>query len=423
MLRKRHSMLLNGRPCVRLVGLGLSACGRGEKVTGPLPLTFATVSAGFEHTCGVTTGGAAYCWGQNDYGELGDATNTGPEICSFSQAAPEPCSTTPVAVAGGLPFVAVSASEHTCGVTAPDRAANCWGYNSVGQLGDGTTTDQSRPVVVTGGLTFAQVSAGSLHTCGVTVGSAAYCWGENSFGGLGDGTTTHRSSPVLVTGGLSFVQVSAGGLHTCGVTTGGAAYCWGGNFGGQLGDRDTIHRSSPVLVTGGLTFAQVSAGGSHTCSVTKGGAAYCWGAAQLGDGTNGGPEICMNNTPCSTTPIAVAGGLTFVTVSAGSRYACGVTTVGAAYCWGENLFGQLGVGDTTDRSSPVPVSGGLTFAAVSAGTQHTCGVTTGGAVYCWGFNAYGQLGNGPNRGPEICLHNRPCSTAPVAVGAGSPSRP
>ena len=97
-------------------------------------------------------------------------------------------------------------------------------------------------------LTFAAVSAGYLYTCGLTTAGVAYCWGFNSIGQLGDGTTTDRASPVLVGGGLSFAAVSTGSGHNCGLTTVGAVYCWGGNLHGQLGDGTTTDRSSPVPV-------------------------------------------------------------------------------------------------------------------------------------------------------------------------------
>lgn len=346
-------------------------CSGGKSPTQPatVALVFAAVSAGSQdHTCGVTTAGAAYCWGGNTLGELGDGAR-GP----FPQ-------TRPVAVLGGLTFATISAGlSHTCGVTT-GGAAYCWGDNVLGQLGDGTMTPQTSPVAVLGGLTIATVSAGEYSTCGVTIGGAAYCWGYNSFGQLGDGDTIGRTSPVAVIGGLTFVTVSAGGGrgHTCGVTTGGAAYCWGNNYEGQLGCAYPCQGPSPQPVLGGLTFAAVnpSAGGDHTCGLTTGGAAYCWGAGKFGP------------------PVAVGGGLTFAAVSAGAAHNCGVTTGGAAYCWGDNSNGQLGEGDTTSQTSPVAVLGGLTFTAVSAGSQNTCGVATGGAVYCWGRNDHGQLGDG-----------------------------
>ncbi|MFN0178017.1 MAG: RCC1 domain-containing protein [Gemmatimonadales bacterium] len=337
-------------------------------------LTFTSVGSGPGATCGVTTASAAYCWGYNFSGELGDGTTT-------SQPSP-------VLVAGGLSFATASVlGSHTCGVTTTG-AAYCWGYNGRGQLGDGTAIDRSSPVLVSGGLTFAAVGpAGGDFTCGVTTAGAGYCWGANEVGQLGDGTTTSRTSPVLVAGGQTFSMVTGGSKHACGVTMAGAAYCWGFNGQGLLGDGTTTHRTSPVLVAGALTFATISARYQHTCGVTTAGTTYCWGVndrGQLGDGT----------TTSRSSPVLVAGGLTLAAVSAGDNHNCGVTPAGAAYCWGYNFKGRLGDGTSTSRLSPVPVVGGLSFATVSAGRNHTCGVTTAGAAYCWGENDLGQLGTG-----------------------------
>src|SRR5439155_1275576 len=158
--------------------------------------------------------------------------------------------------------------------------------------------------------------------------------------------------------------------------------------------------STPVAVSGGLTFAAVSSSNSlnFTCGVTTAGAAYCWGDniyGELGKSTTD----AINPT---TTPGAVSGGLTFASVSAGDGFACGVatsftcgvTTAGAAYCWGSNFYGQFGNGTTISSTTPVAVSGGLTFASVVAGYYGACGVTTNGGAYCWGNNPLGELGNG-----------------------------
>ena len=299
----------------------------------------------------------------------------------------------PFNVIAAVSFASVSAGgDHTCGVTT-GGAGYCWGDNSEGELGTGPISNSPTPVVVSGGRTFVAVSAGSDFSCGVTTGGAGYCWAANDHGQLGNGSTTNSITPVPVSGGLSFASVSTGHFvalaYSCAVTPGGAAYCWGDNTFGQLGNGSGTSTSTPVAVAGGLTFAAVSAGGEHTCGVTTGGAAYCWGdntLAQLGNGSG---------TSSSSTPVAVAGGLTFAAVSAGAAYGCGVTTGGAAYCWGT---GPLGDGSSTRSSTPVAVAGGLTFAAVSAGGGHTCGVTTGGAAYCWGDAESGQLGNGSGSG-------------------------
>jgi len=347
-------------------------------------VTFTSVTAGSFHTCGLTPAGAAYCWGENGNGQLGDGT-LAPRLAPVMVAQP-----------GGLTFTNVTAgSFHTCGLT-PARAAYCWGLNVDGRLGDGTTTDRVTPVPVAqpAGVTFTSVTAGSFHTCGRTPAGAATCWGDNSRGQLGDGTRTNRVTPVAVAqpAGVTFTSVTAGSFHTCGLTPMGAATCWGDNSLGQLGDGTTTNPVTPVAVAqpAGVTFTSVTAGELHTCGLTPAGAAYCWGGngGQLGDGT----------TTDRLTPVAVAqpAGVTFTSVTAGAFHTCGRTPAGATTCWGVNSRGQLGDGTTTNRVTPVPVAqpAGVTFTSVTAGAFHTCGRTPAGAAYCWGDNSSGQLGDG-----------------------------
>ena len=350
-------------------------------------LIFAEVTAGAMHTCGVTTSGAAYCWGFGGAGQLGDGSAT------ISQM-------TPVAVSGGLTFASVSAGGgYTCGVTN-SGAAYCWGEGENGQLGNGSERDQARPAAVSGRLTFATVSAGEDHACGVTTTGDAYCWGNNFRGELGDGSQRDQTTPVAVSGGLTFRTISAGFFHTCGVTTIGAAYCWGEGKVGQLGNGSMdLENPTPVAVSRGLTFAEVSASSRHTCGVTTSGAAYCWGYGadgMLGDGVTVRQTMPGDGTnDRQLQPVPVSGGLTFALVKAGSSHTCGVTTSGAAYCWGTSGTGVLGDDNAADNSTtPVAVSGGLVFASLSAGDDHNCGVTTGGAAYCWGWPSPGKLGDG-----------------------------
>ncbi len=374
------------------------------------PLSFATVSAGTHLTCGVTTKGAAYCWGTNVSGTLGNGSTVGH-------------STVPVLVSGALNFAMVSSGElHACGVTTAGTAY-CWGGDFGGDLGNGMIAtldclscgESDTPGLVSGGLTFATVTAEGSHTCGLTTQGNAYCWGDNSYGEAGNNSADSSiTTPMPVTGGLPFAQLSAGYRHTCGVTTSGLALCCGANFTGQLGNDNTSNSPIPVTVSGGLKFVSVSGGFDHTCGVTTSGEAYCWGlniASELGDGTMTGPQQCETEA-CSTRPSAVASGLAFASVSAGAGgfHSCGLTTSGAAYCWGDNSSGELGNGTNTSSDTPVAVAGGLTFTQVSTGYLHTCGVTRDGVAYCWGDNYSGNLGIGtqndastptPVLGPQI----------------------
>jgi Tol biopolymer transport system component/alpha-tubulin suppressor-like RCC1 family protein len=358
-------------------GSGYTLAATASGVTGAtstafaVHLTFTAVSAGIEHTCGLTASHAVYCWG-------GDGVSGG-------AATGDP---TPMLV--GLGFTAISGGRfHTCGLTS-GGAAYCWGENSSGQLGDGTTTFRASPTPVIGGLSFATLTLGGVHTCGLTSGGAAYCWGDNSSGQLGDGTTMRRTSPTLVAGVVGVTALGAGYDHTCGVTTSGASYCWGWNSYGQLGDGTQTSHATPGPVAGELSFTTISVGRSHTCGVASDGATYCWGRMfrEFGPG-----EV---DRIIGLSPTPLPGGLSFTAVdSRHTFHGCGVTTTSAAYCWGVNSSGELGDGTTARwQDSPVPVTGGLAFAAVSVGERHTCGVTTGGAAYCWGSNLRGQLGDG-----------------------------
>jgi len=240
------------------------------------------VSAG-SHTCGVTRSGQTLCWGGNAHGELGVDSTT--EQC-FSIA----CSTIPIAIAGGLSLSQVSVAEgHTCGITS-GGVAYCWGVNISGALGDGTSTNRSKPELVTGGLAFAAVSSGDTFTCGITTTGQAYCWGSNANWQLGDGTTVNnRLVPVPVVGGLTFQSLNAGTTHVCGVTVEGHGYCWGRNVERQLGSPGGPDFSAtPLPVTGGRSLSQISAATFHSCAITTDGEAYCWGAnwnGELGDST------------------------------------------------------------------------------------------------------------------------------------------
>jgi alpha-tubulin suppressor-like RCC1 family protein len=373
------------------------------------PGAYVMIDAGF-HTCGVTSGGWAFCWGLNDYGQLGDGTLVNALV--------------PTGVINGPIVSQITApmGRTTCALGAGEVGvqisnAYCWGSNWGGALGVGEVEGPEicsyaspcsrRPVVVSGGLVFASIAAGVSHLCALTSDGAGYCWGSNRVGQLGIGTTTGpqvcgpegtgfrecSTSPVAVAGGLTFSTLTVGWEHSCGLTAAGAAYCWGNNEYGQLGDETTANKSAPVQVAGGLSFGALSAGGFHTCGLTSEGAAYCWGAnpyGGLGDGT----------TAASSTPVPVSGGFTWASIAAGYGHTCAVTPGGAAYCWGDN-GGGLGNGGTANSSAPVAVLGGLTFATVSAGgAGHSCGVTTTGIVYCWGDNSFGQLGNG-TRTPSL----------------------
>jgi alpha-tubulin suppressor-like RCC1 family protein len=362
-----------------------SAPGLTETASNPfaINLTVQSVRAGKMgyHSCALTSGGT-YCWGFGGDGQLGDGTGT------FTST-----NVVPRLVSGGLVFTQVTTGGyHSCGLTAAG-AAYCWGSNGNGQLGNNSTANTDAPVAVSGGITFSSISAGEYHTCGVAA-AALYCWGSDGNGQLGDDANyADKLVPTLVAGGLSWLSVSPGYAHTCALTTGGSAYCWGYDGYGQLGDNAALtDQPTPVVVAGGKTWMSVNAAYSHTCGVDVAGAGFCWGTnynGRLGADTTSYPRDVTQ-----ATPVPVFGGLVFSTIQTGWDHTCGLTTTGAAYCWGANSDGELGDGSTVqDSPIRVAVAGGLTFNALTVGGNHTCG-RVGTAVWCWGGNWDGELGNG-----------------------------
>jgi alpha-tubulin suppressor-like RCC1 family protein len=251
----------------------------------------------------------------------------------------------------------------------------------------------------------ASISAGGEHACAIVSG-AAYCWGENFNGELGDGTNLNSAVPVAVDtsgvlAGQTLIQITAGYEYTCALDSAGAAFCWGSDLYGQLGDGTTTNSNVPVAVSAGSvpagqTLTQITAGVVHTCALDTAGVAYCWGwnaYGQLGDG-----NTTDSSVPAAVNTSGVLAGQPLSQITTGAYVTCALGAAGAAYCWGYNLYGELGNASTTGSSVPVAVDtggplAGKTLTQIGAGVWHTCGLDAAGAVYCWGGNASGELGN------------------------------
>jgi len=350
---------------------------------------------------GIADTGNLYAWGLNTNGQLGDAT-----------VVPK---SSPVAVVGGLRFLAVFTRDaSTFGITT-NGLLYSWGINTNGQLGLGTVTPVSSPVAVLRGFTYAKAvplsgAAAAMSVVGLDRTGVAYAWGINTNGNLGVGDVTPRSSPVAVLGSLTFADVRGMSVSTrysyVGLTTAGAAYAWGSNTNSNLGIGDQNARSSPIAVLGGLTFTQLV---THpktesVMALNSAGTLYAWGdntKGVLGDGTS------VNKS----SPVAVLGGLTFKKAKVFKSVAFGLTSDGTLYSWGDNANGQLGHGDVVAKSSPVAVLGGLKFTDVFFADGPTdqysvMAITSDGLMYSWGANANGTLGIGsvtPQSSPVAVL--------------------
>jgi alpha-tubulin suppressor-like RCC1 family protein len=291
--------------------------------------------------------------------------------------------------------VTVSTGSSICALME-GGGIECFGDNSLGQLGNGSTMDSPTPVSVLGftsGATAVASGSGPGFACGIKTGGAIECWGQNENGELGNGTMNESDVPVQVTGLTSGVTaVSAGDSLACAIVSGGVQ-CWGLlNFDGMGGSNSNV----PVKVAGLTSGVQaVSAGAGLVCAITQGGGVECVGQNTWGGLGNGSTPFSQGGMD-SSVPVPVTGLTSGVTsVSVGTASACAVTAAGGVMCWGHNDSGELGNGTTTDSSVPVQVTGltsGVT--AVSIGEQTACALLAGGAVQCWGENgSYGQLGN------------------------------
>ncbi|HVZ53335.1 MAG TPA: Ig-like domain repeat protein [Pseudolabrys sp.] len=385
--------------------------GSMEFFDGPTSLgsgTINTLGAGFpmglgdQHSCALTAAGGVQCWGENNYGQLGNNSNSG-------TAAPNPTPADVTGLTSGVVAVAAG-GNHTCALTSAG-GAQCWGDNYFGQLGTATNNSTSNPnpapADVTG-LTSGVVAlaTGTYHTCALTSAGGVKCWGWNISGELGTSTNigngnanpTPADVPGLTSG---VVAIAAGANHTCALTSAGGVQCWGENNYGQLGASANSGTTTPSPTPAdvpGLTsgVVAIAAGANHTCALTSAGGVQCWGEnnyGQLGVSTNSGTTN-PNPTPAGVTGLSSG----VAAIALGAYHSCALTSAGGVQCWGSNAYGELATSTNNGTGTPNPTpadAGGLTssIVAVFAGQDHTCALSTAGGIQCVGNNAYGQLGN------------------------------
>jgi alpha-tubulin suppressor-like RCC1 family protein len=393
---------------------------------GRTPAT--ALAAGDSNSCAVVGGTEVYCWGDDSASQLGVNVNTASsQTCpGFGPTTSGPCSTKPVQIVGVDQTAAIATGfQFAC---AADGTVQCWGGNSDGQLGDGST-EQPRfnlPVEVSGIKTATAITTGSSSdACALVSRGKVYCWGNNTYGELGDGTTTDRTTPVSASGISHAIAIAAGGRFTCAALSSGRVDCWGDNGTGALGSGTASApqncsgdpcSTTPAPVTGINHAISVAAGNVQACALLSSGTVECWGDSEdgaLGDGTTAGADACHSSSaseavPCSTTPVQVAGITHAVVIAAGSDYNCAVLSGGAVDCWGDNYKGQLGqgttvgpqtchgplVGTSSCTATPVRVTRIRHVTAIAAAQSDLCALLSNGTVTCWGDNSFGQLGDG-----------------------------
>lgn len=314
------------------------------------------------------------------------------------------------------PALQVAVGEaHSCVLNGSGQAL-CWGHNEFGQLGDGSIAQAEQPVQVLGGHTFTEIDAGGDVTCGLATDGTVYCWGQDTDPDAGLFRQA-RTLPEPVSTTITFSSLDVGWGHACGMGTGGQAYCWGRNDLGQLGDGTMSYSASPVAVSG-PSLVSVHAGLNHSCGLASGGDAYCWGGNTFGELGNGDATRSSQ-----LTPVLVSGGHTWASIEPGGVYTCGIDDGGDAYCWGNDLSGQLGDGSPASGTlNPSLVSGSLSHDLLAASDEnsiilHTCSLDPSGAASCWGSDQWGQVGAVTT---ETCTFNSTfdCTLVPLSVDGG-----
>jgi len=368
--------------------LVLAGCGGGggggSPPAGPRgvaePVLIAEVTSviaaavGRTHTCAVDGTGQTWCWGQNEYGQLGCTDDPGEILDSGIPYIDKPCAVTSVTAPMQLAAIA-SGGVETCGLDLSGSAI-CWGYGSL--LIPVVEPIGPTPVDTTERFTMLRAHFVNVGVCGLTAIGTRYCWGTLESMAV---TTAERLVAHLQDdGGLRFVDIALGQLSACGVTTNAEAWCWGNNWYGQLGVGNAgeagvpAESQVPVKVVGDRSYRAIVAGFSHVCALDTEGAAWCWGLIP-GDGAYG-------------TPQPVPGGHRFDKIFAGGLSTCGLENNGKAWCWGIGSSGELGDGNYDNTLEPVSVVGGLFFSTLALG-GHACGITTDQQLYCWGNIGYG----------------------------------
>ncbi|MGV9672036.1 protein kinase domain-containing protein [Gordonia sp. NPDC003504] len=359
--RRRH-LLLAAAALILVAALAVTATVWATHRSDSSPVdavaapSFTDISIGVFVSCAIRDR-EAYCWGQNDHGQLGDGTNSN--------------RTTPTKVVGITDVTDISASgSSVCAVASGD--AYCWG----------TLDNILTPTKVPGISDVTDISTNGSSFCAIA-GSFLYCWGTNSEGQLGDGTTTERTAPAKVESLQSVTDVSVGDETTCAIAD-SDAYCFGHNEQGQIGDGTRVNRLTPTQVKDFTYPAAISSGDTFddgtTCARRSDDAAYCWGdntSGAIGDGT----------TTTRLTPVTVLPDTLAVVTGYGST--CAITTTRTLKCWGDSR-GPRGF---DDQLTPADVAGLKNVTAVSIASGTTCAIADDD-IYCWGLNSYGEIGNG-----------------------------
>jgi alpha-tubulin suppressor-like RCC1 family protein len=333
------------------------------------------VASGDSHGLTVKNDGTVWAWGYNTTGQLGNGTTSN--------------STIPVQVIGLTNAVAVAAGMGYSMALRSDGTVWAWGQNYYGQLGNGTTVNSLIPVRVPELTNVVAIAAGEYQSLALKSDGTAWTWGYNFDTELGNGTNNHSAVPVQVQGITNIVAIAGGYMHSLALKGDGTVWAWGANDSGQLGNGTTNSSAIPMQVQGLTNIVAVTAGRYHSLAVKNDGTVWAWGynvAGQLGNGTT-------NN---SSVPVQAQNLANVVAVAAGCAYSLALEGDGTVWAWGDNSYGELGNGTNSSSSLPVQAQSLSNILVIAAGLYHSYALKGDATIWAWGNNYSGQLGNGTN---------------------------
>jgi len=392
----------------------------GTIQTGACPgasVSWAQVSAGYNHTLALTSNGKVYAWGSNGSGQVGDGT---------TNTAVTPVDISSSGSLAGKTIVRVSAGYAYSLAVASDGTVHAWGDNNSSRLGNGTTNPEISPINISSygslsGKSIVKISAGNTHNLALASDNTVHAWGNNMSGSVGDGTwTSTKSTPVNITNsgslnGKTVTQIGVGLGHSIALTSDGTMHAWGTNGYGQLGDGTTNVTNVPIPVNSygslaGKTVTQIGTGfgANTTFAVASDGTVHGWGDGnygKIGDGFS-----TSRTSPVEITSSGSIAGKTIIKILAGASYSIALASDGTVHTWGRNNYSQLGNGSVAQQLNPIAVSSfgtlsGKTIDAISVGYYHNFAHASDGTIHGWGYNALNQLGDGTttNRSTAITI--------------------
>ncbi|SHG14147.1 RCC1 domain-containing protein [Chryseobacterium vrystaatense] len=336
-----------------------------------------SVSAGEKHSLGIKTDGTLWAWGYNSYGQLGDGTRS--------------TKNSPIQIGKENNWLQISGGDFHSIALKTNGTLWAWGANYYGQLGNGTNTDKTIPTQIGTATDWVSITSGNNYVVALKADGTIWAWGNNNFGQLADGTNTDKNTPTQIGTANDWKMIASGAMSTLAIKTNGTLWAWGYNTYGQLGNGTANHSSTPIQVGTATNWKTVSVGHLHSLGIKTDGTLWAWG--------NGGSGRLGNGNIYNSfyTPLKIGTATDWQSVSAEqSNSSAGIKTDGTLWAWGENDNGQLGDGTTTNRIYPTQIGTATDTKIITANLYNRWTINTNGLLSGTGLNDKGQIGDGTN---------------------------